>query len=160
MRKQIQVFWPLAAMLLVLGIAILGSRLNAQQAPRSPGQASAQAQEPQPGQQPSQQPGQEYPGQQPGQTQQPGQPTQQPGQQPEQPGQAPGSQAGQTQGTQTFTGVIVKSGDKYVLQDASTGTNYDIDHQDLVSQHVGRKVRVNGTLDPDGKTIHLQPSGR
>src|SRR6266545_3949433 len=137
MRKQIQVFWPLAAMLLVLGIAILGSRLNAQQAPRSPGQAGAQAQEPQPGQQP-------------------GQPTQQPGQQPEQPGQAPGSQAGQTQGTQTFTGVIVKSGDKYVLQDASTGTTYDIDHQDLVSQHVGRKVRVNGTLDPAGKTIHLQ----
>ena len=53
-----------------------------------------------------------------------------------------------------------KSGDKYVLQDSATGTTYDIDHQDEVSKHVGRKVQVTGTLDPNGKMIHLQPSER
>lgn len=56
---------------------------------------------------------------------------------------------------QTFAGTIVKSGDKYVLQDAG-GTSFDVDRQDLVKQHEGKKVRINGTLDPDGKTIHVK----
>lgn len=56
---------------------------------------------------------------------------------------------------QTFAGTIMKSGDKYVLQDTS-GANYDIDRQDLVKSHEGKKVRINGTLDPDGKTIHVK----
>ena len=64
------------------------------------------------------------------------------------------SQQAQAQ-TQTFAGTITKSGDKYVLQDAS-GTTYDIDRQDLVKSHEGKKVRINGTLDPDGKTIHVK----
>lgn len=64
------------------------------------------------------------------------------------------SQSQQTQ-AQTFAGTIVKSGDKYVLQDAS-GTTYDVDRQDLVKSHEGKKVRINGTLDPDGKTIHVK----
>ena len=152
MKKQTQVFQSLAIGLLVLGMAVVGSRLNAQQASSSPVDTRAHAQEPQ-GQQPAQQPGQEYRGgQQSQQPQQPAPPAQQPGQ--------PGAQAGQPQGVQTFTGMIVKSGDKYVLQDSATGTIYDIDHQDEVSKHVGRKVHVTGTLDPNGKTIHLQPSER
>lgn len=64
------------------------------------------------------------------------------------------SQSQQTQ-AQTFAGTIMKSGEKYVLQDAN-GTNYDIDRQDLVKSHEGKKVRINGTLDPDGKTIHVK----
>jgi hypothetical protein len=64
------------------------------------------------------------------------------------------SQSQQAQ-VQTFAGTIMKSGDKYVLQDAS-GTNYDVDRQDLVKSHEGKKVRINGTLDPDGKTIHVK----
>jgi uncharacterized protein YdeI (BOF family) len=64
------------------------------------------------------------------------------------------SQSQQAQ-VQTFAGTIIKPGDKYVLQDAS-GTNYDIDRQDLVKSHEGKKVRINGTLDPDGKTIHVK----
>jgi len=69
---------------------------------------------------------------------------------------APDSQA-QSQQTQvqTFAGTIVKVGDKYVLQDAS-GTSFDVDRQDLVKPHEGKKVRINGTLDPDGKTIHVK----
>ena len=54
-----------------------------------------------------------------------------------------------------FAGTITKAGDKYVLQDTS-GTTYDIDRQDLVKSHEGKKVRINGTLDPDGKTIHVK----
>jgi Protein of unknown function (DUF5818) len=146
MKTQTQVFQLLTIGFLVFGMAVLGSRLNAQQTSNSPVAAQPQAQEPQ-AQQPAQQPGQEYPaGQQPQQPQQSG--TQ----------KAPDAQSGQPQGVQTFTGMIVKSGDKYVLQDSATGTTYDIDHQDEVGKHVGRKVQVTGTLDPSGKIIHLQPS--
>jgi uncharacterized protein YdeI (BOF family) len=76
---------------------------------------------------------------------------------PNQSGQgAPDSQADaqQAQG-QIFAGTIKKTGDKYVLQDAS-GTSYDVDRQDLVKKYEGQKVRINGTLDPDGKTIHVK----
>jgi len=129
--------WVLAGLAFVLEIGLLSSRVNAQQNP-----GGTQAQPSQPSQQPSQPPSQTSPSQEPGQTS----PSQ----------QAPGTQAGQTAaGAQTFTGTIVKSGDKYVLQDTATGKTYDIDHQDIVGQHVGRKVRVTGTLDPDGKTIHI-----
>lgn len=73
---------------------------------------------------------------------------------PQQPA-APDSQSQSQTQTQTFAGTITKTGDKYVLQDAS-GTTYDIDRQDLVKSHEGKKVRINGTLDPDGKTIHVK----
>jgi uncharacterized protein YdeI (BOF family) len=80
-----------------------------------------------------------------------------PSQAPNQSGQqAPDSQAsGQAAQGQVFAGTIMKSGDKYVLQDAS-GTSYDVDRQDLVKKYEGQKVRINGTLDQDGKTIHVK----
>jgi uncharacterized protein YdeI (BOF family) len=56
---------------------------------------------------------------------------------------------------QTFSGTIVKANDKYVLQDAS-GKTYDIDRQDGLKEYEGKQVRVTGTLDPDGKTIHMK----
>ena len=59
-------------------------------------------------------------------------------------------------GVQVFTGTIVKSGDTYVLQDTASNTTYDIDAQDQVKQFEGKKVRVHGTLDPNGKMIHVQ----
>ena len=128
MRKHTGIFCVLAALALVLEVGSLSSRVNAQQNP-----AGSQAQQPsQPSQQPSQPPSQTSPSQ-----------------------QAPSTESGQAAGAQTFTGTIVKSGDKYVLEDTATGKTYDIDHQDIVGQHVGRKVRVTGTLDPDGKTIHI-----
>ncbi|MGB6677913.1 MAG: DUF5818 domain-containing protein [Terriglobales bacterium] len=87
-------------------------------------------------------------------------PTQQSGQepaQPQQPRQAPDSQAqSQQPGVQVFTGTIVKSGDKYMFQDSESNTTYDIDHQDQVKQFEGKKVRVHGTLDSNGKMIHVQ----
>jgi uncharacterized protein YdeI (BOF family) len=96
----------------------------------------------------------QYPTQQSGQEQ--AQP-QQPRQAPDQSGQAPDSQAqSQQPGVQVFTGTIVKSGDKYMFQDSASNTTYDIDHQDQVKQFEGKKVRVHGTLDSNGKMIHVQ----
>jgi len=143
MRKQTRIFWVLAGLAFVLEVGLLSSRVNAQQNPGgSQAQPAQPSQEQQPSQtQPSQPPNQTSPSQPPSQTS------------PSQP--ASGAETGQASGAQTFTGTIVKSGDKFVLQDTASGKTYDIDHQDIVGQHVGRKVRVTGTLDPDGKTIHI-----
>jgi uncharacterized protein YdeI (BOF family) len=67
-----------------------------------------------------------------------------------------GSSSDNAAGTQTFTGTIVKQGDKYVFQDAASGTTYDIDHQDEVRKFEGKRVRVHGTLDASAKMIHVQ----
>jgi uncharacterized protein YdeI (BOF family) len=98
------------------------------------------------------------------QTQPPSQPdpqTQQAPQQaqPDQSGkQAPdaNAQSSQTAGAQSFTGTIVKSGDKWMFQDAASGNTYDIDHQDQVQKFEGKRVTVHGTLDASAKMIHLQ----
>ena len=55
-------------------------------------------------------------------------------------------------GSQTFSGTVVKQGDKYVLKDDS-GKVYDIDHQSDVAKFEGKRVRVQGTLDPSGKIM-------
>lgn len=72
------------------------------------------------------------------------------------PGSAPQGSATQPGGVQSFSGTIVKQGDKCVLQEEATGQAYDLDHQDEVQKFVGKRVRVHGTLDPSGKLIHLQ----
>ena len=82
----------------------------------------------------------------------------QPGQ--SQPGQPPAGQSGSDQASssdssQTFSGTVAKSGDKYVLQDAS-GKTYDVDRQEELKKYEGKQVRIKGTLDPDGKTIHVK----
>ena len=55
-------------------------------------------------------------------------------------------------GSQTFSGTVVKQGDKYVLKD-DAGKTYDIDHQTDVAKFEGKRVRVQGTLDPSGKIL-------
>jgi hypothetical protein len=133
-KRQTHSLRFVAALVLVSEMVLLSVQLYWQQAAPPSQQQS-----------PTQRPGQE-PGQQ-----------QQPGQTPDQSGQAPDSQAqSQQPGVQVFTGTIVKSGDKYVLQDTASNTTYDIDAQDQVKQFEGKKVRVHGTLDPNGKMIHVQ----
>jgi uncharacterized protein YdeI (BOF family) len=68
----------------------------------------------------------------------------------------PDAQDQQQQAGQTFSGTITKQGDKYVLQDEGSGTTYDVDHQAEVKKFEGKKVRIHGTLDPNGKLIHIQ----
>ena len=53
---------------------------------------------------------------------------------------------------QSFSGTVVKSGDKYMLKDDS-GKTYDIDHQSDVAKFEGKRVRVKGTLDAAGTKI-------
>jgi hypothetical protein len=131
MKKQVQSLWYLGALVLLLSVAI---PLNAQ---------TQQTQQPAP------------------QTQQPPQQAQpEPAQQaqPDQSGkQAPDAQSSQTAGAQSFTGTIVKSGAKWMFQDAASGNTYDIDHQDEVQKFEGKKVTVHGTLDANAKMIHIQP---
>jgi uncharacterized protein YdeI (BOF family) len=65
-------------------------------------------------------------------------------------------QASPANATQVFSGTIVKVGDRYMLRDETSTRTYDLDHQDAVQKYAGRQVRVHGTLDPNGKMIHLQ----
>jgi hypothetical protein len=109
----------LTVLVLVSGMVLLSAQLYGQQSAPSSQQ-----------QYPPQRPGQE-PGQQ-----------RQPGETPDQSGQAPDSQAqSQQAGVQVFTGIIVKSGDKYVLQDSASNATYDIDAQDQVKPFEARKLR-------------------
>jgi hypothetical protein len=121
-------------------------------------------------------PGQEYPSQSPSAQSPSAQPSTPPSQAPDTqappPSQAPdqtapsqtapsdqtgtASTTDSTAGTQTFTGTVVKQGDKFVLQDAASGKSYDIDHQDQVKQFEGKRVRVHGTLDAGSNVIHIQ----
>ena len=148
MNKPTKSFWMLGT----LALALSAAPLFAQQPDANSPSSSPSAQ--QPGQQPggappsSQQPGatdpsQSSPGQQPGASQPPA--------------GAPGadSQAQSASDGQTFSGTVSKSGDKYVLQDAS-GKTYDVDRQEELKKYEGKQVRIKGTLDPDGKTIHVK----
>ena len=56
---------------------------------------------------------------------------------------------------QTFSGTVVKSGDKYMLK-TDSGKTYDIDHQDEVKKFDGKRVRVKGKLDDTGTKIQVQ----
>jgi hypothetical protein len=133
----------LGALALFVGLGLASVQLNAQQdTSQAPDQAS-----------PSQQaPNQQTPTQQAPNdpnAQQPSQPSQPPAQ------SAPDAQSQSSASGQVFAGTIVKTGDKYVLQ-SSTGTAYEVDRQDLLAKYEGKQVRINGTLDPDGKTIHVK----
>jgi outer membrane biosynthesis protein TonB len=57
--------------------------------------------------------------------------------------------------SQSFSGTVEKSGDKYVLKDDS-GKTFDIDHQTDVSKFEGKRVRVQGKLDASGSKIMVK----
>lgn len=61
----------------------------------------------------------------------------------------------QQQPIQKFQGTIVKSKDKYILQDKASGATYQLDNQDKAKEFAGRDVRVTGTLDPSTNTIQV-----
>jgi uncharacterized protein YdeI (BOF family) len=159
MKNRFQSFSFLLTLGAVLGPITWGGLLQAQQTPPQTQQPMPETQQPPQQQPPTQAPdqsGQQTPSQeQTPSAQQPS--TQQPSSQTPST-QPPDSQAqsSDANGVQTFTGTVVKQGDKYVLQDAATGTTYDIDHQDEVKKFDGKKVRVHGTLDASTKMIHVQ----
>ncbi len=129
MKKRSHSLWLLA---LLAGVMWSSTQLSAQQTAPPADQQS-------PSQPAAQEPTQQQP----------------PAQPPAQSGQAADPQAQSQQQDQVFTGMIAKMNGKYVLQDSS-GTTFDIDQQNLAKKYEGKQVRIKGTLDPDGKTIHVK----
>jgi hypothetical protein len=76
----------------------------------------------------------------------PGRPSQQAEQQP--PPQPPSPAA------QTFTGTIVKDSGRYILK-ASVTNVYELDDQERAKQYEGKQVRIAGTLDATGNSLHV-----
>jgi len=72
---------------------------------------------------------------------------QQPMQQPDAPGSA--SEA------KTFTGKIVKDGDKLVLTDADGKMTYQLDDQQKAKAFLNKSVKVTGILDASTGTIRV-----
>jgi hypothetical protein len=132
-----------------------GSALNAQNTPSTTPDQQAQ----QPSSSPNTTPPQSTPETQAPPSQSPDAATPPPSSQtPESGAQPPSGSAadsGAAAGTQTFSGTVVKQGDKYVLKDDS-GKTYDIDHQDEVKKFEGKRVRVQGTLDANTNKIMVK----
>jgi hypothetical protein len=80
-------------------------------------------------------------------------PVPQPDQQDQQ-GKQPETPSQQTPTTQSFTGKIVKDGDKYVLKVASN-TTYELQEQGDVKQYENQTVKVIGKLDTGSNTIRV-----
>ena len=137
MNKPNRILVTLASSALFCGLVVSAGAQQTPDQQTSPSTPSTQ--------QPNETPSQQTP---PAQT-----PNQAPSQQPSQTAPEAQAQTQQSNG-QVFAGTVVKSGDKYVLQMAD-GTAYDLDHQDEVKKYEGKQVRVKGTLDQDGKTIHI-----
>jgi len=55
----------------------------------------------------------------------------------------------------TFTGTIVKSGNKLVLTDSVTKTSYQLDDQQKAQDFVNKNVKVTGVLDASTGTIRV-----
>ena len=57
--------------------------------------------------------------------------------------------------TGTFTGMIVKNGEQYVLRDSS-GMVYGLDDSERARPYEGKTVKVTGELDEQAKVIHVE----
>jgi hypothetical protein len=166
MKRQFQSLWTLGtlATLLTLGVSLNAQQTASPTPSTDPAAAAPQSQPTQPTDPTAQRPAtppqsQSAPtadqsGQQPSDSQA------QPSRTPDQGGQGTPDSQGQPSASasdsQTFSGTVVKAGDKYVLQDEASGKTYDIDHQEQLKQYEGKRVRVHGTLDASGKMIHVQ----
>jgi hypothetical protein len=71
-----------------------------------------------------------------------------------QPSQPPEPQAPAPVSNQTFTGTIVKDSGKFVLK-VSENASYDLDQQGSLEQFENKDVKVVGTVEPGGNTIHI-----
>jgi len=71
-----------------------------------------------------------------------------------QPSQPPEPQAPAPVSNQVFTGRIVKDSGKFMLK-VSDKTSYELDQQGSLDQFENKDVKVVGTLDPGGNTIHV-----
>jgi outer membrane biosynthesis protein TonB len=153
-----------ATLALAVGMISWGTALNAQTTPSTPSQTQQPETQPTPDTPPTQQtpqtqqapmpdtpPAAQTPDQTPtpDQSQTPDQ-TQTPDSK-----TTPSATAPSATDTQSFSGTVVKSGDKFALKD-DAGKTYDIDHQDEVKKFEGKRVKVQGTLDATGTKITVK----
>ncbi len=79
-------------------------------------------------------------------------------QQPDQPAhpQPPQSANPQAQppAAQTFTGTIVKDGNRCILK-VSRNNVYELDDQEKAKRYEGKQVKIEGTLDAKGTSLHI-----
>jgi hypothetical protein len=75
------------------------------------------------------------------------------------PAQAAAQPAKSNQEVQVFSGKIIKSDGKWVLQDEAVSVNpptpYVLDDQETAKKYKGKSVAVRGTLDSSNNTIHV-----
>jgi hypothetical protein len=64
-------------------------------------------------------------------------------------------QQSQTQ-AKTFTGIVMKNGENFVLSDPGNKTSYMLDDVRKASQFEGKKVKVTGTVDAANNIIHVE----
>jgi hypothetical protein len=74
--------------------------------------------------------------------------------QPDQQQPNPPAQPQQPPTALTLMGTIVKDGTRYVLK-VSNNSAYQLDDQGGVKQYEGKQVKVGGSLDADGKILHV-----
>ena len=55
---------------------------------------------------------------------------------------------------QSLTGIIMKDGDRYVLN-VSDSSTYQLDDQEKAKEYEGKQVKVAGTLDSSGSSLHV-----
>ncbi|MGB0034485.1 MAG: DUF5818 domain-containing protein [Candidatus Acidiferrales bacterium] len=56
----------------------------------------------------------------------------------------------------SFSGIIARNGDRFVLRDDANKAWYDLDDQKTAGKFDGKKVRVTGTLDAANNTIRVK----
>jgi hypothetical protein len=142
MKRETSLFATLGV-LVVIAPLVFAQNLQTQPSPALPSDilgpqliAWSQLQKPQPVPQPL--PAPDRPGQQPAQ----------------QPAQSANPPAQQQPAAQTFTGTIVKDGGRYVLK-VSSNSAYQLDDQDRAKQYEGKEVKIAGTLDANGNSLHI-----
>jgi len=59
------------------------------------------------------------------------------------------------QKAKTFSGTVLKNGDKFILSDRASKIEYILDDAEKASQFEGKKVKVTGTVDVASNTIHV-----
>ena len=82
----------------------------------------------------------------------PDRPVQKPDQQTAQPAN-PQAQP-QPPAAQTFTGTIIKDGSRYILKLSSKNV-YQLDDQEKAQRYEGKQVKIEGTLDASGNSLHI-----
>jgi hypothetical protein len=59
------------------------------------------------------------------------------------------------QETKTFSGTIIKDGDKFILSDGASRIHYILDDAEKAAKFEGKTVKVTGTVDVASNTIHV-----